>query len=140
VTDFAGVNSAMTTRAQDHDGAYSRWAIGTPYQDVQIETVRLRFGRSLGLPGTNLLRHAPDSAGANDVLRYVTNIASATVGGGVLSFLGAQTLALDPLLLTGGDAAGAAAIGLALVSRELHNPLARLSPSDTLDDLAAAVR
>jgi hypothetical protein len=129
----------MTARAQDRDGAYARWAIGSPYQNIRIETVRLRFGHSLGLPATNLLRHAPDPSKVSHFRRQVMNIASAAVGAGVLGLLAAHTLELDPLLLTGGGAAAAAALGVGLVGRELQTSLARLGPSDTLEDLAAAI-
>ena len=60
---FAGVNEAMMSRAQDREGAYVRWAVGTAYENTEIDTVRLQFGRSLGLPGRDIWRHAPSNGG-----------------------------------------------------------------------------
>jgi superfamily II DNA or RNA helicase len=135
---FGQVNSSMTERVQDREGAYTRWAVGTPYENLQIETVRLRFGKALGLPGTAILRHA-DTPSGSPLRRHLLGIATATVGAATAGLLGGISVAFDPLLLAAAGAATAVVVGVGISGSALKSSLAQLGPSDALEDLAAAV-
>jgi hypothetical protein len=135
---FPEINSTMLGRAQDRDGAYRRWGVGTPYDNVQIETVRMRFGRSIGLPGRDLWRHTP-AAAANPLRRQLMTVGGLALAGGVVGLLVGITLSLAPLLLTLVGLVGGVVLGGALAGNALRASLADLGPSDALEDLAAAV-
>jgi hypothetical protein len=135
------INSTMITRAHDRDGVYQRWAIGTPYENSQIETVRVRFGNSFGLPGKDLLRHASGSSpGIGErIRRDALGIAAAAIGAGIFGLLVGFTFALNALVLAGLFALGGVAVGVTVSGRGLLTSMSRLEPSDALEDLAAAV-
>jgi hypothetical protein len=118
-----------STRAATH----AAWAVGEPYRDVPVGTVRVAFGRSPGLPGTRLLRAAPPRTAGGRASRHPREMllvaAAATVAGAVA-----------------GGLAGALAVGIAatavlavLALSALRDGIAALTPSDTLGDLARAV-
>lgn len=136
---FTGVNAAMMSRAHDREGAYARWAIGTPYENAEVETVRVRFGHSLGLPARDIWRHAAATGGGPRLSGYMFGIAGGAVAAGTFGLLAGTTLAFDPPLLGGLGVIGAAAVGAVWSGRSLQEPLHRLGPSDALEDLAAAV-
>jgi hypothetical protein len=137
---FSDVNSTLLARAQDRDGAYVRWAVGTPYENAQIETVRMRFGQSIGLPGRDLLRHMPSAGGSTDPLRrQLLTVAGPGVAGGLLGLLLGLTLSAAPLLLALVGLVCGAAVGAVLAGNAVRASLADLEPSDALEDLAAAV-
>jgi hypothetical protein len=94
---FSEINTTMMTRVEDRDGAYARWAIGAPYANTQIETVRMRFGQSVGLPGRNLWRHTPASTQLHPVRRALLPAAGLAIAGGVLGLLVGSTLEKDLL-------------------------------------------
>jgi superfamily II DNA or RNA helicase len=135
---FGSVNSSMTERVQDRTGAYTRWAVGAPYENLQIQTVRLRFGKGLGLPGTAILRHA-DAASGSPIRPHLLGIAGATVGAATAGLLGGISVGFDPLLLAAAGAASAVVAGVGVSGSALSKSLAELGPSDALEDLAAAV-
>src|SRR5438046_2156766 len=60
--------------------AYGRWAVGQPYANRAVHPVRLRFGRSVGLPGRRLLRY-PVAAGPGPGAGRPLAEAAATVAG-----------------------------------------------------------
>ena len=136
---FADVNATMLTRAQDREGAYTRWAVGTPYENAQIETVRMRFGHSIGLPGRDLWRHTPATASGHPLRRAALTTAGIALAGGVLGLLLGSTLSAVPLLLTLLGVVCGAGLGLALAGNALRASLRDLGPSDALEDLALAV-
>ncbi len=136
---FAEVNATMLTRAQDREGAYARWAVGTPYTNTQVETVRLRFGRAIGLPGRDLWRHAQSSTSLNPLRRAAATVTGTAVAGAILGLLIGATLTASalPLLLLG--LLCGAGLGLLLAGNAVREALGALGPSDALEDLAAAV-
>jgi hypothetical protein len=141
VGTFGEVNSTMLTRAEDREGAYQRWAIGTPYDNAQIDTVRVRFGKPLGLPGQDLTRHAadPTKPPSNEVRRHLLRVAAAGAGAGVFGVMVGQSLAIEPALPALVAVAATFAGGIGLTGRMLRRSLGELKPSDALEDLAAAV-
>ena len=136
---FPEVNSVMSSRAQDREGAYTRWAVGSPYENRQIETVRLRFGRSIGLPARDLWRHTPAAADRHPLRRQFMKIAATTLAGGLLGLLVGSTLSTVPVLLMLIGVVCGAAIGAILAGNAVRDSLADLGPSDALEDLATAV-
>src|SRR5262249_60308756 len=82
---FAAINAALLARARDRDAAYDRWAVGTPYANREIHTVRLRFARSLGLPGRRLLRAAPAAPRGGLGLRPLAELAATVLGTGAVA-------------------------------------------------------
>jgi hypothetical protein len=46
-----GINAAALRHAADKDAARAVWHVGGGYQGAEVETVRVRTGRPLGLPG-----------------------------------------------------------------------------------------
>jgi hypothetical protein len=135
---FGGVNSSMADRVRDREGAYTRWGVGAAFQDVQIETVRLHFGKGLGLPGTAIMRHAETPSGS-PLRQHALAIGSGAVGAATAGLLVGISLAFDPLLLAAAGAAGAVVVGVSISGSMLQKSLAQLGPSDALEDLAAAV-
>jgi superfamily II DNA or RNA helicase len=136
---FADVNSTMALRARDREGAFTRWAIGTPYENAEIETVRMRFGHSLGLPGRDLWRNAAATASGDPLRRAALTACGTAVAGGVLGLLVGSTLSAAPLLLTLVGLLCGLGIGLVLGGNALRTALVDLGPSDALEDMAAAV-
>ncbi len=129
--EFGGLNGAMLNRATDRETAYQLWQVGQPYENAELNTVRIKLGRSIGLPNQRLLRH---ESGSGQGLRWRIY--------GVLAAAGVAGLGVG---LVGPDLLGAAG-GLAVaggggvwVSRSFQDAVERLAPSDALDDLAAAV-
>jgi hypothetical protein len=98
----------------------------------------MRFGRSIGLPGRNLWRHTP-AATTNPLRRGLTTIAGLALAGGVLGLLVGSTLSLAPFLLALVGLVSGAAVGAALAGNAMRAAIAKLGPSDALEDLAAAV-
>jgi superfamily II DNA or RNA helicase len=130
---FAAINAALLARARDRDAAYDRWAVGTPYANREIHTVRLRFARSLGLPGRRLLRAAPAAPPGGLGLRPLAELAATVLGSSaVASAAGPEAGVL---------AGGLGAVGLTSLwsVRAVGARVQRLGPSDALEDLAAAV-
>src|SRR5439155_6582453 len=109
---FPDINQALLERARDREGCYARWAVGTPYENRETATVRLRFGRSLGLPAARLLRYSPRQPADASIRRGVLGVAGATAGVTGLG-LGAGVLIAGPegLLLAAGGGLGTGALG-----------------------------
>jgi hypothetical protein len=132
--ELAAINAAMLERARDREGAYERWAVGTPYANAETYTTRLRFDRSLGLPSRRVLRHLPASASRPAFgPRALKGLAAAAAGLGALGLVAGP----DGLLVGGG--LGAALGGLVWGARTLGSAVRRAGPADALEDLAAAV-
>ncbi len=130
-TAFGGLNVSMLNRATDRETAYQLWKIGQPYENAELHTVRIKLGRSIGLPNRRLLRH---ESGAEKGLRWRFY--------GVLAAAGIAGVGVG---LAGPDLLGAAG-GLAVaggggfwVSRSFQDAVERVAPSDALEDLASAV-
>jgi superfamily II DNA or RNA helicase len=130
---FGAINAALLARARDRDAAYDRWAVGTPYANREIHTVRLRFARSIGLPGRRLLRTAPPARRGSPGLRPLVELATTVVG------IGAVANAAGPEF--GVLAGGLGSVGLTSLwsVRAVGAHVQRLGPSAALEDLAAAV-
>jgi superfamily II DNA or RNA helicase len=133
---FEALTAAMLARVGQRAPVREAWRVGEPYRDVPVETVRVRLGRSPGLPGRRLLR------------------AEATPAGGAVG-LGPAGIAAGGAIVTAGSLVAGAVLGAPLVGLAVagvlgggsavaalnaaHGRLARLAPRDTLEDLGRAV-
>ncbi len=131
----ASIRARMLARPATRPAVRVAWRIGQPYRDESVPTVRVRTGRSPGLPVRDVFRH--DSGGGAAGERRLRRAAGAA-------------LALALLLATvgtwlSGPAAGAAGLALGVLIGTgwllllLVGGLRSLGPSDTLLDLARAV-
>jgi hypothetical protein len=132
---FEALEVAMLARPGTRAATRAAWRIGEPYRDVPVETVRVRLGRSPGLPGTRLLRVAPPSGPGSGAPRFAlavggTLAAAASVGVGLV--IGAPVVGGLAALAVAGVATGATLAGV-------RDRIASLAPSDTLEDLGRAV-
>jgi superfamily II DNA or RNA helicase len=133
--DREALRARMLERVGRRAAARTAWRIGEPYRDLPVATVRVRNGRSPGLPAVDPFRHEL-GGGAVGRARIRRGIAAA----GVLALL----LALAGLLLSGPVAAlvGAALgvlIGIGWILLLMVGGLRFLRPADTLLDLGRAV-
>jgi superfamily II DNA or RNA helicase len=130
---FASFNGRMLERPDGRAGAYDRWGVGRPYHNVLADTVRIRFGRTLGPPQRRALRPAPGATTAGVRLPLVAS------AGGALAALGVG--AVSGLAAEGAAAALAAvAAGSWWTGRSMRERMAAAAPTALLDDLAAALR
>lgn len=128
---FEAINTAMLRRATDRESAWARWRIGEPYESLESHTVRIRVGRSLGVPNRRPFRHAV-SRGPS--LRREL-LATGALGGTAV----ATALAVRPDAVGAGLAAAALVVTGGRVAGTLRRALSRLQPSDAIEDFAAAL-
>src|SRR6476469_1739792 len=123
----------MLGRVAERARSRDAWRVGEPYRDVPVQTVRIRMGRSPGLPSRDLWRADPlDRTGP----RVRTAVGLGLVAAVLLLVIG---LALDMAVA---GALGALAVllgacGWALLATRAA--IGRLAPSDTLGDMGRAV-
>lgn len=130
---FGGINGGMLRRAEQRETAYERWRIGEPYENAEAHTLRVRFGRPVGLPSGRLIG-TPNEPGA--VLRFRRRLGPTLLAAVVLGVLGglAGSAGLGLLL-----ALIVALAGAVWMTRSLDGAVRRLGPSDALEDFALAV-
>ena len=129
-TDVAALNARTLARIGRREEAYGQWKIGAPYRNVETESVRVHFNRSLGLPGNAVVgsgvRNAPRGR-RRAIWLGVAVVAAAWFG----SAFGSESAA--------GFGALAALVGTLLFAA---GPAARMRaalPGDSLDSIASAV-
>lgn len=130
VAETATLNGRTLARVELREQAYAQWKIGTPYRNVETETVRLHFNRSLGLPEAAVMGRGP----------------AGLFGGGyrAASLAGAVILAIwlgAPLGVFGILALGAL-VGLGGLSLMAIGPASRVRaarPMGSLEGIAFAV-
>jgi len=130
INGFEPINGAMLRRAGERDTAYTRWKIGEPYENAETHTVRVKLGRPLGLPNRQLQHQTGGASGVR--LRALAVAGSAGVAGIAIAAVGPDLLGLaGGLAIVGG--------GGVWLSRSFEQVVAKLQPSDALEDLASAV-
>jgi superfamily II DNA or RNA helicase len=133
VADLRAINAAMLQRALNRETAYQRWAIGAPYANAETYTLRTRFGRAPGpSPRRLLAATSPAGQGGAGTVRAVAALSGAAAGLGVAALI----VGAPAAVVAGGLGTTA---GLAWRARGAATGAARAAPSDTLEDLAAAV-
>ena len=121
------LTARLLARPASRGAARAGWRIGEAYRDVPVETVRIRLGRSPGLPGRRLFRGRPAEEAAQSSRPLMTVAAIGSVGliGGVV--------AGQPLI---GGLAGVTVAGAAVGVNGAGRRVSALEPRDTLEDLA----
>jgi superfamily II DNA or RNA helicase len=132
VAEHEALNARMLARTTDRASTRAAWRIGEPYRDVPVETLRIRVGRSPGLPERAPHADRDPSRGPRPL---------AWLAGGVL--LGGAALAIAA-------AAGLPVVGVAVAAttgsggtiealRRSREELALLGTADTLEAMAIAL-
>lgn len=129
------INEAMLERAQQRDVAYALWRIGEPYANRELHTARIRLERPLGLPGQRVLARMDTERNAAQPALYGR---ATLVAGSTFAAMSAGAL-FDAQLIGLAGAAILATAGTAWLLRWLRHGLRRIRPSDSLEDMAAAV-
>ena len=124
----------MLARAARRSDVRAAWQVGVPYRDVPVQTVRIRAGRSPGLPGRRLLRTGSRSTAGGPGPGSLIAAGSLGAAGVVVIGVGNGI----PVLGGIGAAVIGAVAGQAAV-RSARVRLAGLVASDTLGDMASAV-
>ena len=74
------LTARLLARPASRGAARAGWRIGEAYRDVPVETVRIRLGRSPGLPGRRLFRGRPAEEAAQSSRPLMTVAAIGSVG------------------------------------------------------------
>ena len=133
VADLGALDDRMLARVAARPAARAAWRVGEPYRDMPVQTVRIRMGRSPGVPSRDLWRGDPRDRGGPRVRSGVRLGFGAAMLVFLVSLLLAQAVlgALVALCIAGLTAAWA----LEATRRAIE----RLEPSDTLGDMGRAV-
>jgi superfamily II DNA or RNA helicase len=132
---FPTINASLLARVSRRDAVYALWGVGKPYENRVTQTVRVHFGRSIGIPARRLARSSEKSS-ENTPPRFRARLFG--VVGSALTVGFAFTMA-------GSEAAGItfgtalAAAGVVWITGTASAYLRRFDPSDALEDLGAAV-
>ena len=127
---FAEMNRAQLARASAKEAARDLWQVGKPYENKETPTVRVRVAKPLGLPGHRLRRHSATEGPAKRIATGLVLGLSSTLG---------LWLIFDQLSLAIGAAALVVIAAILGTGRSLLADIRLLTPSDALEDLAAAV-
>lgn len=129
-TEMSALNARTLARIARREEAYGQWQVGMPYRNVETESVRVHFNRSLGLPGNVVV-----GSGARNASRGRTR----AIWLGVVVVLAAWFGSAF-----GSDSAAALGALAGLVGTLLlaAGPAARMRaalPTDSLESIASAV-
>ena len=133
VATIAPLEDRMLARVTERPAVHAAWRIGQPYRDMPVQTVRIRMGRSPGVPSRDLWRTDPlDRSGPRVRRTIVTGFGAAlwVVLMGLILDAGALGLVTGALI---------AIITAGWALRATRSAIARLQPSDTLGDMGRAV-
>jgi superfamily II DNA or RNA helicase len=119
----------MLARTTARDEVRAAWRIGEPYRDIPVDTVRVHFERSPGIPDRRTLRALPAERPLRPWLVLPASLGLAGVAGGIE--------VSSPWVVAAG-VAGLAAPG-GLLARDAVRAMQRLTPSDVLSDMACAL-
>ena len=133
VVAFADLAREMLARTTRRDDVRAAWRIGEPYLDREVQTIRVRPARHIGIPALRQMRHAPPSWDGARVRWLVATVL------GVAAVTGVMGAVLATALVGAGLAAVTGAGGIAWLAHRAREPMARLTTTDTLEDLGSAV-
>jgi superfamily II DNA or RNA helicase len=133
--DFPTINASLLAQASRRDAVYDLWGVGKPYENRATQTVRVHFGRSIGIAAQRLAR-STEKASENAPPQF-----RAQLFGVVGSALTAGVVVSMAVSAVAGIAIGTAlaVAGGVWVTGAASDYLRRFNPSDTLEDLGAAV-
>jgi hypothetical protein len=129
--DFPAINARLLAQVSRRDAVYDLWGVGKPYENRATQTVRVYFGRSIGIPAQRLARSSENTPPPFRAQLFGI-VGSALTAGVVVSIAVSEVAGI--------------AIGTALavaggvwVTGTASEYLRRFGPSDALEDLGAAV-
>ncbi len=128
--ETAALDQRTLGRIAQREAAYANWRVGQPYRNMATDTVRVRFGRSLGLPGKAVAGSGVAGAPTGKV-----RVVSLAVFMAVAAWLGAAIApeaAVSLALLTGAGGITAMAAAPAAKVRAAR-------PTGSLEGIASAV-
>jgi hypothetical protein len=129
--EFSMINSSLIARVSRRIEMYDLWGVGKPYENRTMQTVRVHFGRSIGIPAQRLA-----SSSENPPPQFRARL---------LSVIGAALTAGVALTVTGAEAAGVvvgatvAATGVTWIATTATGYLRKFGSSDALEDFGSAV-
>ncbi len=134
--EMSGLNQRTLARIGRRDAAYDQWKIGQPYRNVETQTVRVHFSRSLGLSGRGVPgRSSFDSRETRGTLPVIgVCTGGAALGGALLGNLAglAAPVGVGAAGVVGWVMTASAVMGLG-------DRLRAGRPSDSLESIASAV-
>jgi superfamily II DNA or RNA helicase len=133
--DRDALRARMLLRPAERASVRAAWKIGEPYRDIPVATVRVRTGRSPGLPAVDPFRHEPQG-GAIGRARLRRGIGAAAILVALLTLAG-SVLSGPLAALVGAGLGLLIAVGWLLLL--MVGGLRFLRPADTLLDLGRAV-
>jgi hypothetical protein len=128
---FQTINSSLLAQVSRRDAVYDLWGIGKPYENRTTQTVRVHFGRSIGIPAQRLARSSENTP-PRFRARLFGVVGSALTAGFAFTMVGAEAagIAIGTAL---------AAAGGAWITRTASVYLRKFDSSDALEDFGAAV-
>jgi hypothetical protein len=132
--DFPTINASLLAQVSRRDAVYDLWGVGKPYENRATQTVRVFFGRSIGIPVQRLARSGEKpSENAPSFRTLLLGVTGSALTAGVVVSMAVSGIA--------GIAVGTvlAVAGGVLVTRTASEYIRRFGPSDALEDLGAAV-
>jgi superfamily II DNA or RNA helicase len=128
---FPTINSSLIARVNRRDAVYDLWGVGKPYENRTTQTVRVHFGRSIGIPAQRLARSS-ENPPPRFRARLFGVVGSALTAGFAFTMVGAEAagIAIGTAL---------AAAGLIWVTGTASDYLRKFDSSDALEDFGAAV-
>jgi superfamily II DNA or RNA helicase len=134
--DVSALNQRTLARISNREAAYEEWQVGRPYSNVETQTVRVHFNRSLGLSG----RAIPNGSviGSRSGAVGVRQIGVAAGAAALIGASAGQAAGLaGPAGLGAGLLVGLARTVYALV--DLSGRVREARPSDSLESIASAI-
>ncbi|HEX5157760.1 MAG TPA: DEAD/DEAH box helicase family protein [Ktedonobacterales bacterium] len=128
---FQTINSSLLAQVSRRDAVYDLWGIGKPYENRTTQTVRVRFGRAIGIPVQRLARSSRNTP-PRFRARLFGVVGTALTTGLAFTMVGAEAagIAIGTAL---------AAAGGAWITRTASVYLRKFDSSDALEDFGAAV-
>jgi hypothetical protein len=128
---FSTINSSLIARVSRRNEVYDLWGVGKPYENRTTPTVRVHFGRSIGIPAQRLARSSENTPPPFRA-RFVGVVGSALTASFALTIAGFEAAGI-------GIGTALAAAGIIWISGTANVYLRRFGPSDALEDFGAAV-
>jgi hypothetical protein len=128
---FPTINSSILARVSRRDEVYDLWGVGKPYENRTTPTVRVHFGRSIGIPAERLAR-SNENTQPRFRARLAGVVGSALAAGFALTIAGSEVVGI-------GLGAVLAVAGVSWIAGTASVYLRQFDPSDALEDFGAAV-
>lgn len=126
--EIPDINRNLLRRATERSLARERWRIGEPYDNVEVTTIRIRAGRSFGVPNRRVVRgEQREQLTADLVTRGGLSLVAAGSSLAGIGAVGALPAGLIIPLVIG-------AAGGYWTMQRFHTAVTAFGPSDNLED------